>query len=85
MTGFEYIIKTDEGMDCEKADEISREAMIYTADINLETGSKSINAKSYMALKELDLSQGDKITVTAEGDDERIAVYYLKKLLEKEL
>jgi phosphotransferase system HPr (HPr) family protein len=85
MTGFEHIIKNKDGIDCEVSSEISKESMIYTAEIKLEHGEKTINAKSFVALKSLGAKCGDKITITAEGEDERIAVQYLKKLVEKEL
>ncbi len=46
----------------------------YNSSIYMETENKVINAKSIMGMMTLNLMSGLKITVSAEGDDEDIAV-----------
>lgn len=43
----------------------------YESRICLQTNEKKVNAKSIMGMMSLGLAAGEKITVTADGDDKK--------------
>ena len=51
-----------------------QEAGKFDSRIYLEVGSKKVNAKSIMGMMSLGLTNGDEVTVSAEGSDEAEAV-----------
>lgn len=53
----------------------------YESKIYLETEGKKINAKSIMGMMTLRLTQGESLTVSAEGEDEERAAERLEKYL----
>ncbi len=54
--------------------ELVQVASKYESKIYLETDTKRVNAKSIMGMMSLDLTNGDMLTVTAEGNDEEEAM-----------
>lgn len=59
-----------------------QEASKYKSDIRVEKDGKQVNAKSIMGILSLGVSQGTKIKITANGEDEKEAVEGLVKLVE---
>lgn len=53
----------------------------YESKITVVSGDKFINAKSIMGMMSLGLSQGESLTVTAEGADESEAIDHIEKYL----
>ena len=53
----------------------------YESTIDLETGSKRVNAKSIMGMMTLALMEGMDIMVEADGNDETAAVSEIEKYL----
>lgn len=53
----------------------------FTSNIKLRIDSKSVNAKSIMGVISLGLSDGQDITIVADGTDESEAVNELKTFL----
>lgn len=60
--------------------EIVQAANEYDSQIFIEMGTKKINAKSIMGMMSLQLSNGDELVVSAEGNDEKEAVSRMKNL-----
>lgn len=85
MEQFTHTIKNQMGLDTKNAGTISRECEIYTSKINISLMDKKANAKQIADLTELGAEKGDKITVTADGVDEKLAAYYLERLVNKAL
>ncbi len=53
----------------------------FQSKVHLESGEKSVNAKSIMGMMTLGIDNGDDVTVTAEGPDEEEAVEKLSSFL----
>lgn len=53
----------------------------YESKIYVESGSKKFNAKSIMGMMTLGLNEGEKITVSAEGNDEVEAINDIEQYL----
>jgi len=53
----------------------------YESAIRIECGGRSMNAKSIMGMLLLEMDSGDKVTITAEGADEKAAVSELEKYI----
>lgn len=53
----------------------------YNSKIHLECGNRKVNAKSIMGMMALGFSEGDVLTITADGDDEAEAVRDLENYL----
>ncbi len=56
-------------------------ACMYSSNIVIESGSKSINAKSLMAVMALGLQNGDTVVVSADGLDENEACEKMQEFL----
>lgn len=59
-----------------------QEASKYKSDIKVEKDGKQVNAKSIMGILSLGVSQGTRIKITANGEDEKEALEGLVKLVE---
>ncbi|MBQ9321964.1 MAG: HPr family phosphocarrier protein [Eubacterium sp.] len=53
----------------------------FQSRVHLESGTKSVNAKSIMGMMTLGIDNGDDVIVTAEGPDEKEAVEKLLSFL----
>lgn len=53
----------------------------YDSKILIESGEKTVNAKSIMGMMTLILSAGQNVTVSAEGTDEDAAIAEMEKCL----
>ena len=53
----------------------------YDSSIYLETGDKKVNAKSIMGMMSLAISEGETVTIIANGADENKAVENIEKYL----
>lgn len=69
------------GMEARPIALLVQEAGRYDSRIYLAMGSKKVNAKSIMGMMSLGLTNGDEITVTAEGEDEDAAIEGVSKFL----
>ena len=66
-------IKCDDGLDARPIALLVQEASQYASKIYIQIGEKNINAKSIMGMMSLTLTDGEKITVVTEGEDEQKA------------
>ena len=53
----------------------------FDSQILVQTGTKTINAKSIMGVMTLDFEKGSQMNVTATGDDEQEAIQGIRELL----
>lgn len=53
----------------------------FQSSVHLESGEKSVNAKSIMGMMTLGIDNGDDVIITADGPDEEEAVEKLGKYL----
>ena len=73
-----------DGLPAGFAAELIRVAGAFKSLINIEKGSRMLNAKSAMGLLSLGASPNTVITVTAEGSDENEALAAVARLFENE-
>jgi len=67
-------VTLETGLQARPAAEFVQKANRYTADIYLEKDNKKVNAKCIMGLKSLSITNGEQITLIADGPDEEAAL-----------
>ena len=71
MKSFDYIITDPVGIHARPAGILVKEVKNYKdSTITLAKGGKSVNLLKLMALMQMGIKQGDKVTVSVEGGDE---------------
>lgn len=81
MTTKEISVDIKNGLEARPVAMLVQVASQYTSSIYLESGDKRVNAKSIMGMMTLGLASGDKVKVSADGDDEEKAVENIEKFL----
>lgn len=75
-------IQLQSGLETRPAALLVQVASQYKSEVYLEVGSqKRVNAKSIMGMMTLGLDSGDKVVVTANGDDEEEAIREIEAYL----
>jgi len=74
MKKFSYIIKDEIGIHARPAGLLVKEAKQFNSEIMLSVKDKKVDMRKLMALMALGVKTGDEVTVTAEGDDEDVAI-----------
>lgn len=74
-------IKLESGLDARPVALLVQEASKYDSTIYVEAEGKKVNAKSIMGMMTLGLDNGEELVVTAEGEDEELAVENIEKFL----
>lgn len=74
-------INMDKGLDARPIALLVQEASKYDSKIYVEQDGRRINAKSIMGMMTVVLNNGEEVTVTAEGEDESVAVDNIEKFL----
>ena len=78
-------IQLSTGLEARPVAQLVQVASQYESKIYLECGPKRVNAKSIMGMMSLTLTDGEKITVVTEGEDEKkaaegIQTFFAKKV-----
>ena len=84
MLNKEVTVKKTGGVLNKDAAQIVQRAMRYESEISFEQKFKKINAKSIMGVISLGLKSGDKVVVSAKGDDAEAAINDIAEILENE-
>ncbi len=74
-------INLETGLDARPVAQLVQEASKYESKIYMGSEDKKVNAKSIMGMMTLVLTNGEELIVTAEGDDEELAVDNIEKFL----
>ncbi|MBR1770966.1 MAG: HPr family phosphocarrier protein [Lachnospiraceae bacterium] len=74
-------IKLENGLDARPVALLVQEASKYDSRIYVEADGKRVNAKSIMGMMTLGLNNGENLVVTADGEDEDVAILNLEKFL----
>ncbi|MCD8021256.1 MAG: HPr family phosphocarrier protein [Clostridiales bacterium] len=77
-------IKIPTGLDPSTIALFIQTASQYESKVYVEVQNKKVNAKSIMGMMTLGLPAGEKITVSAAGDDEQEAIDHIEKYLNNE-
>ncbi len=71
MKSFDYVITDPVGIHARPAGILVKEVKNYKdSTITLTKGNKTVNLLKLMALMQMGIKQGDKVTVSVEGGDE---------------
>ncbi|MCG8485748.1 MAG: HPr family phosphocarrier protein [Clostridia bacterium] len=81
----EVILKNESGLHARPASVFVKEVGKYKSDINIIKDDQSYNGKSIMSILSMGASKGTKLTIAAEGEDEKEAVLFIKNLIENGL
>lgn len=74
-------INLENGLDARPVALLVQEASKYESKIYMGSEDKKVNAKSIMGMMTLGLNNGEELIVTADGDDEELAVDNIEKFL----
>lgn len=77
-------VQLKSGLQARPAALFVQEANRFNAEIFLEKDNKKINAKSIMGIMSIALSNGEEVTISAEGRDSEEAVETMASLVERE-
>jgi Phosphotransferase System HPr (HPr) Family len=85
MIQFSYIIKDELGLHARPAGLIVKEAGKCTSKITISSGKKNGDAKRIFSVMGLAVKQGEEITITVEGPDEKEEARAFQVFLESNL
>ena len=77
----EITVQIPEGLEARPLAMLVQVASQYGSEIYVESEDKKVNAKSIMGMMTLGLFSGEKVTVSANGDDEEAAMENIEKFL----
>ena len=83
MVEREAIVVPEEGLHARPAAQFVKAARAYSSDIKVIKGDTEANAKSSLNLMTLGATQGDRLIIRAEGEDEEAAAEALAELISK--
>ena len=78
----DFIIENKTGLHARPASRFVQIANEFKCDIFIEKGNTRVNAKSIMGVMTLGAGKGSKISIIADGIDEREAIETLTQLIE---
>ena len=74
-------INIENGLEARPVAQLVQVASQYESKIYLECEDKKVNAKSIMGMMSLGLAAGEVVSVTADGEDEEIAIESIERYL----
>ena len=74
-------IQISNGLEARPVAMLVQVASQYESRIQVESGSKRVNAKSIMGMMTLGLNVGESVVISAEGSDEEDAIAGIEKYL----
>lgn len=80
----EFHIVAETGIHARPATILVQAASKFSSDITLSYEGKSVNLKSIMGVMSLGVGQNAKVTITANGDDEKEALDTVAETMKKE-
>lgn len=79
------VLNNPDGLHARPAAIFVQGACKFKSHIEIEFQGQNVNAKSIIGIMSLGAFRGEKITIIADGADEKKALEFLKNLLENEL
>jgi len=80
----EVTVKLAEGLEARPIALLVQKASQYDSQVYIEVENKQISAKSIMGMMSLKITEGEKLTVVAEGVDEDVAANGIEAFLSNE-
>ncbi len=84
MKTIELAVKNETGLHSRPADLFVRTAKLYQSNVTVHKGEKSADAKNIIKVILLNVSQGTRISIRADGPDENEVLDDLKALVESD-
>lgn len=81
----EVVVKKETGLESKTAAMFIQKASTFKSSIWIEKDERKANAKSLLGLLSLGVANGNKIIITAEGEDEVLAADKLEEYLAESL
>ncbi len=81
----EVVLKNETGLHARPASLLVKEAAKYKSDLKIIKDGKEFNGKSIMGIISMGADKGTKLTIIAEGVDEKEVVLSIKDLIENKL
>ena len=85
MISKEIIVRCESGLHNNQATYFVQKANEFESSIRLESGSRSMNAKSLLGIMSLGIVTGAAVTLSADGKDEEAAMSALEALLLRDI
>ncbi len=82
MTETTLTLQNETGLHSRPADLFVRTAKLYASTITVQKGEKTSDAKNIIKVILLNVSQGQEVTLRADGPDEQEAIDDLRTLIE---
>ncbi len=79
-----FQIKLKEGLNILNCTKLRDLLSRFKANLLLKKGEESVNARSIVDLLSLEIVKGDKVTILANGEDEKEMLLRIENLLEKD-
>ena len=74
-------VRLDKNPDARPVAEFVQVASQFKSVIHVEVDEKKVNAKSIMGMMSIGLADGDELTVSADGSDEKKAIEEIERFL----
>lgn len=85
MKEFRYVITDPEGIHARPAGLLVKQASAYKSEIKIGKGEKTADAKRIFGVMGLGVKAGEEIVMTADGEDEAIAITEIEQFFNKNL
>lgn len=85
MLEFSYVIRDPIGLHARPATQLVNLVKSVKSMVTVEKQGKAVDAEKLLALMGLAITQGDKVSICIEGQDEKEAKEKLKKFFEENL
>ena len=84
MFSKEIVVRCESGLHNRQATYFVQKANEFESSISIESGNRTMNAKSLMGIMFLGIVTGDKVILHATGSDAEAAVLALEELLQRD-
>lgn len=81
MVSKEVVVNNGTGLHARPATLLVKKASSFKSDVSIEFNGKKANVKSLIGVLSLGVTKGASITVSANGDDETLAVEEIASLI----
>ena len=81
MTQKAIQVKLETGLEARPVAMLVQVASQFDSTVYINVDDRKVNAKSIMGMMSLGLASGEKINVTADGEDEKAAIDEIEKFL----
>ena len=85
MYNKEIVVRCESGLHNKQATYFVQKANEFSSSIWLESDNRKMNAKSLLGIMSLGIVTGTKVTLSAAGSDEEVAVNALEALLQRDV